>query len=233
MQVKLRVFWLCLAILTGSRAAQAEPFTILPGGDLVFNVSVSTTGVFTCGVAVSCTGSGTDSVTLHSGSGTATFSFTGASASAAVGNTLVPMMLGTLEGTTTAGFLLEPLNVNTGLFSLNFTISQSSPAVGSGSLRWTFGPAFKRVGEGSQTYVVLPTGPQPPQYHYASIIYTLPVTGLTLPRNGSLDLVADVGAVPEPTSLLLVGTGLVGALYRRHRRRPHEPVTHRLTNVTT
>jgi uncharacterized membrane protein len=82
----LQVFSLGFLVLVCSTAAYAEPFTILPNGDLVFNVSLSTNGLFTCGSVVSCTGSGTNSTTLQSGEGTATFSLTGVSTSFAVGN---------------------------------------------------------------------------------------------------------------------------------------------------
>lgn len=86
----LRTFPLAFLILANSAAAHAEPFTILPNGDLVFNVSASTSGLFTCGSAVPCTGSGTNSITLQSGSGAATFSFTGVNTSFSAGNTTIP-----------------------------------------------------------------------------------------------------------------------------------------------
>src|SRR5580765_4318036 len=59
---------------------------------------------------------------------------------------------------------------------------------------------------------------QPPQYHYSAIIYTMRVFPLVLPTNGSEELVADVGVVPEPASMVLAGTGLIAAFFRRRKR---------------
>ena len=218
MQTILRVYLLVLGALSvAPRAADAEPFTILPNGDLVFNVSLSTSGIFHCGSVVSCTGSGTNAITLHSGSGTATFTFSSVTTSAVIGNTTVPVTLGTFEGSTTPGFALsDSLNPNVSLLSLDLTLSHTSPVAASSSVTWGFVPSFNRIG--GRNYFELPVGPQPPQYHYSSIIYTMRADPLTLPLNGSLDLVTDAGAVPEPTCFALVATGLVGTIWRRRRR---------------
>lgn len=215
----LRVSVLVLVALSASTAASADPFTILPNGDLVFNTSLTTSGVFTCGSAVQCTGSGTNAITLQSGSGTASFTFTGLSTSVAVGNVALPITLGTFQGSMTAGFALPAgLHPAVALFSMRFMLSHSSPVAASTTSRWNFNQAFTRAGEDSATYAALPVGAQPPQFHYSSIIYSFRVFPLTLPLNGSRDLVADVGVVPEPASLALVGGGLLGVMVRRRKR---------------
>ena len=214
----LRVFVAVLA-LSVPTVAHADPFTVLPNGELVFNVSLSTSAVFNCGAVVQCSGSGTNAITLHSGSGTATFTFTGLNTSMAVGNTTIPVTLGTFAGSTTAGFALPgPLNPNLTLLSMRLTLSHSSPVAASNTIGWNFNPLFTRAGEDSPTYTEFPVGAQPPQFQYSSIIYSFRVFPLTLPLNGSQDLVADVGAVPEPATLLLVGGGFVGVMLRRRKR---------------
>jgi hypothetical protein len=129
MHAIFRVSWLTFVALSTCTVARAEPYTILPNGDLVFNVMANATGSFQCGSVVTCTGSGS-SITLHSGGGTATFSFSGLNTSFAAGNTTIPVTLGTFEDSTTAGFSLPgTLNPNASLFFFNsrFPIRHQPP----------------------------------------------------------------------------------------------------------
>ena len=215
----IRLFPFAFLFVLSSTTARADPFTILPNGDLVFNVSSTPSGSFTCGSVVSCTGSGTNSITLQSGSGTATFSFTPTGPiSFAVGNVTIPITLGTFLDSTTPGFELPPsLGVNPSLFFFNFTVTQTSPVAASDSLQWRFNRNLDRFGEGQQTYLSFPVGSQPPQYHYTDIIYSMRADGFSLPANGTKAFIADVGVIPEPASLVLVTTGLAGAWWRRRK----------------
>jgi hypothetical protein len=216
MSIRRALCPLVFAVLTASGAA-AEPYTILPGGDLVFNVALTTQGFFTCRGASICSGGGTNSITVGEGVGTATFTFTGVSATAAVGNTTVPIDLGTIEGSSTPGFAFpSSTNPNETLFDLHFTLSQSSPVEAETTVFEEFGSGLTRLEGGS--YFVTPTGPNPPGYHYPSIIYTFRPSAFLLNPNGLTTITADAGAVPEPASLILIGTGLAGIVCSRRRK---------------
>lgn len=216
----VRLFPFVFLFVFSSTAARADPFTILPNGDLVFNVSATASGSFTCGSVVSCTGSGTNSITLQSGNGTATFSFTPIGPiSFVVGNVALPITLGTFLDSTTPGFELPPsLGLNPSLFFFNFTVTHTSPVPASDSLQWRFNKNFDRFGEGQKTYLQFPIGAIPPQYQYTGIIYSMRADGFALPPDGVKALIADVGVVPEPASIVLVTTGLAGAWWRRRRK---------------
>ena len=212
---------LIFAVLTASEAA-AEPYTILPGGDLIFNVSLTTQGTFSCVAATACSGSGTNAITIGAGGGTATFTFTGVSTTAAVGNTTVPINLGSIEGSSTPGFEFpSSTSPNATQFGLRFSLLQLSPVEDEDTRFWGFGSGLSRFGFGAPSYFQTRTGPNPPGYDYPAIIYTLRPSEIRLNLNGVTNISAAAGAVPEPASLILLGTGLTGIVCSRRRKAIH------------
>lgn len=82
MKTQTTLLILFVSFLTPVKAS-AEPFEVLPEGEVVFNVAATTSGIFTCLSypapigGVPCIGSGTSSVTLGSGANTTTLTFHG------------------------------------------------------------------------------------------------------------------------------------------------------------
>jgi len=208
--------------------ADATPFTILPGGNLEIDTAFTTNGVFFCAGTVPCSGSGTNSVVLGSGASTATLTFTGVSIAfpliASTKTHVAP--IGVFNASATSGFTfpIVPSSPNAPLLSFSISIEQSSPVAATRLGGWSYGLG----GGGTElpardiltSYLEFPIGSPPPGYLYSSLVYTFEPFPSPLPSNGVVDMGADIGAIPEPTTLLLFGTTMAGlGLAARWRKR--------------
>jgi len=204
--------------------ARAESFNLLPDGSLTVNAAYTTHGVFTCQPGVPCSGSGTTSVTLGSGANTVTISFSGTDTVVAIGNTVTRVPLGAFSADAVDGFTFPALsNPNAPVLRFDLSLAQSSPAPGAANLSWFFGPgggtALPLLMGG--TYVAFPAGPLPAGFNYSSLVYTIAPFPLAIAGNGLTTVTADVGLVPEPATLIIALTGLLGAAGVRRRHGGH------------
>lgn len=181
---------LLLAMVTLARSeAKADPVTF------------STSGTFTC---VGCAGSGSNSVTFLGGMGNALMiTFTG------LGSTSLDTPTGSSFGnfqTFVSGTGI--VNVS-GTFTL--TITQTVPIAGSDSFAATFSGTFSASNSGTGVVNFTTTA-----ITIGGITYSITNNPLNLvppaSNNGITTVQGQItgSAIPEPTSMLLLGTGLLG-----------------------
>jgi hypothetical protein len=203
------------AALLSSQVASADSFAL--------NGAFTTEGVFTCLRSLACAGSGTNTVTLGSGSNTATLRFNGVDTAVAIGNLVKPVTLGEFQTSSGPGFTFPTRpNPNVAILRFAFTIRHSSPIDSDRQIGITFGPGgtpeLPLLMSTSYMSFPVPSELTTPGHNYSRFVYSFSPFPFTIPANGTTTFSAQVGVVPEPATMLLVGGGLLAAVALRRRR---------------
>ena len=117
-------------------------------------------------------------------------------------------------------------NPNASVVEFQLSMTLSSPVESTRNLFMSFGPGGGTalpLLESRSNYLGFPAGPNPPGFRYTSLVYTLRPFPFSLSGAGVTELTAEAAAVPEPMTLVLVGSGLaLGAVTRRRVERRAE-----------
>lgn len=185
---------------------RADPFEV--------PVTIATSGTFHCIEWGPCfSGNRTNQITFDTPAGTATVTFTGLTATyLATNEEQRRVALGHFTVTMTPGFTFPVNLANPELSIFQFRLRESGREV----IRWEFGPGggttlFQQVGD--YNFDVAPDADPSP---WAGVAFESKPP--TLAANATTELQADISLVPEPTTILLIGTGLVGSALARRRR---------------
>lgn len=221
---------LALGLVTTPLAADAQ-WGIAPDGHNQYTFNYSTSMTFGCGPDwAGCAVSG-NILTYSSASGSLTFTFTGTSGVFTAGNVSRPLELGTLHVTETGSYSFPTVgHPNTIFLTFNLAVNSTLPIATTAVWRAGYireggivdGSYINPVGNeyGYRDHFTIPTAPRPPRGS-TIIVASHGMPPWLFASSADHVLTAQVGLVPEPSTWMMLGTGLLGlggvALRRRSR----------------
>lgn len=218
------------ALVLGASAAGAQTWVTFSDGSIGFQTPYSFSGRFTCGTypfpgGATCVATPAG-IRLLAGTATIDLSFAGASGTLTATSVIRTIPVGTLTevagGTGSFVFPGTVTGANSPMFfALVLTLAGSGPMLCAG---YATGPASSVAvqcggGASGSSFAVGLSGPEPGGFHYTELNYqgfspfTIGQTSAAIP------LTADVGISPEPSSVVLLATGLLPLVPAIRRRR--------------
>ena len=196
--------------------AGADPVTVT-------TTTITTSGVFDCRGLTSCTGEGTNSITFESGGLFGTLTFNGSTSTFDVTNGRTPVTLGQFAFESDEGFVMpsHPANPNQPMLRFALRATQTLPVASQTTAHWQFGTRGPGLLSQQIGYDHFSLGLGPGFGGYTRIVYNLTPFPVTLGATTTA-LTAEAGVVPEPATMILLGSGMAAAALARRRRRQSE-----------
>lgn len=231
---RFMVWWMRCALACVATIALGLPGTSLhaqgwqrlPNGELGYRTDYTSSGTFACNqwfvTRGACRVNGS-SVTLTNGGNSLTLTYHGYSTSVLATAKAKTTPIGYIEKSYTgSGPFIFPPTRTPNAFYLRFSIALSTvvPVMTTGTWRGTYVLGQNKLhAYSSASYVELPVSPPPPPATYRNLVFNSFTNPDVTLDNQRMYIDANVAITPEPATIVLLGTGLVGTfgVWRRHR----------------